>query len=174
MQLSFFDWLKPIRESFQNPRLKVKNKKPRRRKKKDISDPALFSLWKNIRERYFPDRPDIDEYTVIWSTRPQKRTLASCCLELKRIRVARELNYQKYLPFLEPLLYHEMCHAILGLEVEKKNGKSRWHGKQFKKLENQHPMIKTLDDWIKVGGWNTAVKSDRMIRYHQSKSNKMN
>lgn len=148
LQLSIWDFFKPPKPSFKKTVLKHYT-----------SNPELKYLWKRVRKQWFPDRPEIDHYTVCWSTRPQKRTLASCNVKTKRVLVARELNYPQHRNWLEPLLYHEMCHAVLGY-VQRKS-KRVWHGKEFKSLEMQHPLIKDLDLWIKAGGWQIAVRSDR-------------
>ena len=168
MQLSLFNifgWNKKKSKNKRTPQ------RPKRilKTNKEKSNPELKRRWIQIREEFFPNRPDLDSYTVVWSNRPQKRTLASCSLDFRRIRVARELRYEQHTHWLNPLLYHEMCHAYLGFEVEKKGNKRAWHGKEFKGLENRHPQIKALDAWIKAGGWMTAVRSDRTKRYHQRK-----
>jgi len=125
------------------------------------SDPILIQIWREIRKLYFADREDIDDYTVVWSTRRQKRTLASCNVRRRRIVVARELRYPDYLGWLSPLLYHEMCHAILGFNVAQRNRKRLWHGAEFRALESRHPGIIALDSWIKSGGWFQAVRRER-------------
>lgn len=122
------------------------------------SDPLLGSVWLKLRHEYFPDRPDIDDYQILWSNRKQKRTLASCSIEQHKVRVARELNAPRCWGWLEPLLYHEMCHAYLGRTPE------GYHGRTFRKLEKRHPLTKALEDWIKAGGWFSTVRSDRARR----------
>lgn len=156
MQLSFFDILFP------------RKPKPRRRvysaRSSKISDPQLFSLWCEIRMRWFPDRSDLDEYVVYWSSRAQKRTLASCNMQKKRIAVARELKPSEHQRWLDPLLYHEMCHAYLGLSVFSETERSQWHGPDFRRLELMHPQMHVFDAWVKNGGWGRAVRSDRARR----------
>ena len=66
------------------------------------------------------------------------------------------MQEENALPYLEPLLYHEMCHAALG-EPEIVKGKRIMHGSDFKALEKKHPEITQLNSWIKSGGWNKAV-----------------
>ena len=126
----------------------------------------LKYIWVRVRQRWFPNRPDLDRYTVVWSTRPQKRTLASCNIERRRVVVARELKYKQYHQWLPALLYHEMCHAYLGFSVVEEDGPNRWHGPEFKALERRFPQMKEFDSWIKEGGWDTAVRSDRAKRAH--------
>ncbi len=123
-----------------------------------LSSSCLKRLWLQIRHEWFPQRPDLDQYQIYWSTRPQLRTLASCCFESKRISVARELSYANCEQWLEPLLYHEMCHAYLDTIK---------HSKEFKVIENRHPLIKLFDNWIDSGGWGTAIRSDRAKRSHK-------
>lgn len=121
----------------------------------------LGRIWHQLLEQYFPERPDLSTYCVEWSSRKQKRVLASCDILGKRVRVARELARPEYLPLLSPLLYHEMCHAVIGREVETRNGARLWHGPQFKVLEARHPDSPLLQQWISAGGWATAVRRDR-------------
>ncbi|MCB0311610.1 MAG: SprT-like domain-containing protein, partial [Bdellovibrionales bacterium] len=128
---------------------------------KETSDPFLKTEWLALRKRYFPDRPDIDSYTVVWSRRDQKRTLASCNTQKRRIRVARELDLDRYHCWLAPLLYHEMCHAVLDRKVSKSGKKFLWHGPEFRQLEKMHPETASLDNWIAEGGWAQAVRSHR-------------
>ena len=170
MQLSLFKFLDPFRpkkppvkKRKTRKRRPTSGKSPRKRRSPGVSDLNLLTIWLALRREWFPERPDIDKYVIVWSTRPQKRTLASCNVHRKRVNVARELNYPQHLEWLVPLLYHEMCHAVLGLTVE------RWHGKEFKALERRHPQIKEMDKWIKDGGWATAVRSDRSKRAHQAR-----
>ena len=130
------------------------------------SDDRLQLLWGNVQREFFPERTDLLEYTVGWSKRRQKRTLASCNIKQLRIVVAKELNHPNYNCWLEPLLYHEMCHAVIGMGVERSHGKRRWHGREFKQLERRHPQMAALDLWIKSGGWRHAVRSDRSRAVH--------
>ena len=132
----------------------------RRNKPSSNSSPYLKRRWILIRKSWFPDRPELDSYTVRWSKRPQLRTLASCSLDNRRVIVARELRYKKYLNWLDALLYHEMCHAYLNTTD---------HGREFKNIEKRHPLIKAFDNWIDTGGWNTAVRSDRAKRAHKNR-----
>jgi predicted SprT family Zn-dependent metalloprotease len=130
-------------------------------------DSNLQNKWNEIFLEYFPLNKELLDYKVGWSPRRQKRVLASVCLRRKYVKVAKELNRDDLWEYIEPLLYHEMCHAVLGLDISKKNGKKQWHGKDFKSLENQHPKMKHLRDWIKAGGWASAVRSQRIKSYWQ-------
>ena len=136
---------------------------------KDCSE--LKQLWIQIQQQFFPDRADLNQYVVRWSKRNQKRTLASCNTERLRIIVAKELNHPDHAQWLEPLLYHEMCHAVLGWDVSRKNGKYRWHGPEFKQLERAHPGIAELDRWIKIGGWQKAIRSHRAREAYAKRKN---
>ncbi len=138
------------------------SRKPRKKiNRTRSSDPILLELWTKIAQEYFPQHLHINTYSINWSKRSQKRTLASCNISHLRVNVARELNYPEYQEHLEPLLYHEMCHAALGLEVPKRRGKRQWHGHLFKSLERQHPRMQSFDAWVKSGGWQSCVRSDR-------------
>lgn len=121
----------------------------------------LYSLWEELRLQYFPEREDLSGYTVQWSRRKQKRVLASVSLKRKVVRVANELNHPAHLRWLSPLLYHEMCHAVLGESVGTYGGRRQWHGAAFKKLEREHPQILDFERWVKSGGWRSAVLSSR-------------
>lgn len=127
------------------------------------SDPFLLKIWNDVRIEYFPNLEHLKSYTVNWSVRRQRRTLASCQIRRKLVRVAKELNDPQFNPFLPALLYHEMCHAALGEQVGYYRGKRAWHGPSFKALESRHPGIKELDQWIKSGGWSYAVRRARAI-----------
>lgn len=166
LQLSLWD---TITGAFPKFKPTLYKKTTRQKRKPRTSDPELELLWLSLRKNWFPDRSDIDTYTIHWSKRPQKRTLATCNITDRRVLVARELNYPPHKIWLEPLIYHEMCHAILG--VIKNGNKHSWHGKEFKALEKKHPMTKPLDDWIKLGGWQTAIRSDRGKRSAQKRKN---
>jgi hypothetical protein len=124
------------------------------------NDHKLHALWVQLHEVWFPDRDDLKNYRVVWSARPQKRTLATCHYRHKKVTVARELHDVEYASWLEPLLYHEMCHAVLGSTLHASGNRS-WHGKEFKALERRHPGSKDLNAWMKSGGWAKAVRRDR-------------
>jgi hypothetical protein len=126
------------------------------------SDQFLHAAWCSLRKEFFPDHPHIDEYTVIWSSRPQKRVLASCNIRDHRVVVARELFEPTASRWIAPVLYHEMCHAVLGEGVRRSSsGKRQWHGIEFRQLETRHPDIAALNAWIATGGWAMAVRSNR-------------
>lgn len=133
---------------------------PRRRVARR-SDPHLTAIWRNLVQRYFPQCGHLHDYELYWSPRQQRRVLASCCPARKRINVAKELNDPRWHEFLEPLLYHELCHAVIGENGSSTSGKWRWHGRQFRELESRHPDIQKLNAWIEGGGWNRAVRSSR-------------
>jgi len=127
----------------------------------------LQQIWGELLREYFPDREsDLSSYKIGWSARRQKRTLASCNIRKRRVNVAREMSLTQSLEFLKPLLYHEMCHAVLGDKVGRSGTKRLWHGPEFRTLESRHPEIKKLDLWIRSGGWSRAVRSFRSFEYH--------
>lgn len=128
------------------------------------ADLKLKSIWLDLRQTYFPELQALDSFCVAWSRRRQKRTLASCHLKKQVVLVAKELNYPWHEQWLEPLIYHELCHAALGDKIAKFGKRRAWHGKEFKILEARHPQIRSLNQWIKSGGWSKAVRSDRARR----------
>ena len=133
----------------------------KRKPKASLQTTILVEIWRNLIREYFPDRADLLDYKMAWSSRRQKRTLASCNLRARRILVAQELNDPDYLQYLPALIYHELCHAVLGYSVRSTSGKSRWHGSEFKALEKRHPGIAILNLWIKKGGWRQAIRRHR-------------
>jgi hypothetical protein len=157
----FFSFLK-VKSDEEKPNLKQHTRHIRQAS--EYKSPALQEIWCHLRCLWFPDRPDIDSYKVYWSRRPQKHTLASCNVRYKKVRVARELDNPKYSHWIEPLLYHEMCHAYLGEPKASKTGRRSWHGAEFKKYEAQHPKIEEFNKWVSSGGWRSAVRSDRARR----------
>lgn len=127
---------------------------------------SLKDEWLFVRKTYFPDRPDLDDYRVVWSTRRHTSTLASCNVERRRILVAAAFQLEEAKPHLEALLYHEMCHAVLGRP--KRVGRRRViHGRDFRELERRHPGIPELDRWIKLGSWHTATRKSRRIELNR-------
>lgn len=114
---------------------------------KTVSDLELQKIWNKLSQDYFPTHLVLNNYKINWSTRAQKRTLASCNIQYQRVVVARELNYEHYKKWLEPLIYHEMCHAVIGFNVKKTRNRRSWHGAEFKHLERQHPLMAEFDLW---------------------------
>lgn len=168
MQLSFFAKLFGFS---QNP---VKRDLPDRPTKTgpraNRSDALLKGIWLDVRREWFPRNPELDSYSVRWSVRGQKRTLASCYIERKQVNVARELNCDAYLEWLDPLLYHEMCHAYLGDCAVGRKDIAHRHGREFKALERRHPKTRAFNTWLRAGGWQTAVRSDRAKRAYAKRA----
>lgn len=75
--------------------------------------------------------------------------------------MARELLEPDARQWIEAVLYHEMCHAVIGEDVDTSRGKRLWHGAEFKNLEARHPQIQSLQLWINSGGWAIAVRANR-------------
>lgn len=141
------------------------------RKSTAADDEFLLTVWRNLRAEFFPDRPDVDDYIVTWSSRPQKRVLASCNIRRRRIVVARELFEPAASRWITPVLYHEMCHAVIGEGVYlSQSGKRQWHGRQFRQLEAKHPDIAAMNAWIASGGWAMAVRSHRARQAWRTRS----
>ncbi len=119
----------------------------------DSDNRVLFSIWNRLQADYFADRIDLLSYDVRWSGWHQKRTLASCNVSRRRVVVAPQLSKAELSEWLEPVLYHEMCHAAIGNQVERRGGKRLVHGPQFIELANRHPATQKLTEWLKSGGW---------------------
>ena len=122
-----------------------------------LSEIRLQEIWNTLIEQYFPAEQTLNCYQIVWSDRRQKRCLASCNPHRKKVMVAKSLANPKYADILAPLLYHEMCHAVLGIP-KKENGRFSFHGREFKALEKRHPEIPRLNLWIKNGGWANAKR----------------
>ena len=120
----------------------------------------LKLLWTKLVEEYFPSQPDLLDYRVVWSYRDHSSTLASCQAVKRIVRVAAVMQNFEAAPFLEALVYHELCHAVLG-PIERVNGRRVVHGREFKALEKRHPGIPELNAWIAQGGWRRLVLSER-------------
>lgn len=142
-----------------------KSKSPRKPSNKKDS-PELRAVWQALQREYFPSMPDLLSYRVCWSSRRQLRTLASCSPHRRRINVAKELRREEHFRWLSPLLYHEMCHAVLADRVREARGAMKLHGYEFRQLERRHPLSKPFDQWIRAGGWLHAVRSDRSREAH--------
>jgi hypothetical protein len=124
------------------------------------SDVAELSLiWLRLAQQFFPNDYRLIEYQVRWSERTQKRVLGSCNLTKRRVLIARALDRPELKWALEALIYHEMCHAVVGIKRSSNGKRNRIHGREFYELERQHPGIKELDRWIKSGGWQKVVRS---------------
>jgi hypothetical protein len=142
-QLSLFAWIKPGSAAG------------------DVPPERLEAVWERLRAGYFPERHDLSNYRLRWSSRAQKRCLASCNVYARTVNVAEALRDPGAAEILEPLLYHEMCHAVLG--PPRRNGRRRvYHGPEFRELERRHPAIALLDRWIASGGWARLSRRSRM------------
>lgn len=128
-----------------------------------LSESALYEIWQEVRTTWFPESEVLEMYGVCWSSRRQKNTLALCDVRKKQVRVARELQYLAYIQMIRPLLYHEMCHAVIGFKRSER-GRCLWHGKEFRDLERANRDILLLEQWIREGGWARAIRSDRARR----------
>lgn len=168
MQICFSDifpsWVKSLSNLTTYKKRSHKKSHDNQTKKNLVPCERLTKIWQLLAIQYFPNCTELNTYVIGWSTRKQKRTLASCSIEKRMVRVARELNYPELHIWLEPLVYHEMCHAVLGKDIPIRHRKRCWHGAEFKNLESQHPQILLLDQWIKNGGWSQTVRSDRAKR----------
>jgi len=138
--------------------------RPKRATSPVKSDEFLQRVWVALRTEYFPDRPELDSYTVSWSVRSQKRVLASCNIRRRCVVVARELFEPTACRWIQPVLYHELCHAVIGEQVQISGGRRQWHGRDFRKLEARHPDIEAMNVWIRSGGWAMAVRAHRARR----------
>ncbi len=128
-----------------------------RQKKLEEREINLVTIWGKLENEYFPGDKNLSIYSITWAKRYSKRNLAYCDYQKKRVVVSPVMNNIKLLHMLEPLIYHEMCHAKLG-EPKRVRGRYIYHGKDFHKLEALHPFIKEFNDWIHNGGWANAKR----------------
>ncbi len=126
------------------------------------SSADLAEIWNRLVDEYFPEQEILKSYKLLWATKIQTRCLASCNIDKKIVRVAPSMKLYEARYFLEPLLYHELCHAVEGIKVV--NGRRKIHTREFKALERRHPKIPLLDLWIQNGGWNQVVRKDIKVR----------
>lgn len=135
------------------------------------SERSLSDIWRALHEKFFAEHAVLKEYKLTWSTRKHRRTLASCNVARKRISVAPVMKLPEAAQHLEALLFHEMCHAVLG-KPKRVNGRRQIHGREFKLLERLHPEIPALDRWIASGGWYAAAR--KYNRANRSKRGSLN
>jgi len=159
--------IKQIELLFRGKALRVAKQRParaQRQQRRAANDEFLYRTWTNLRNEYFPDRAELDSYTISWSSRSQKRVLASCNIRRRHVVVARELFEPSACRWIQAVLYHELCHAVIGEGVRTQGGKRQWHGPEFRALEARHPDIEPMNIWIRTGGWAMAVRSNRSRR----------
>ena len=153
---------------YKQPAKRISIKKVSDRRSTSKQDNLILeSILNRIHLEFFPESKELVNYKISWSTRRQKRTLASCNIREKKINVARELNFPEHEKWLEPLIYHEVCHVIVGRD--KNSGRHCWHGRTFKQLESRHPLMKEFNHWVKSGGWRKAVMSERTKSWWREK-----
>lgn len=136
-----------------------------------LDNNVLIVIWQGLARDFFPDIVEqINSYEVSWSSRPQKRVLASCNIRKRRVIVAQELLEPAATRWLSPVLYHEMCHAVIGDGVNlSESGRRMWHGRQFRQLEARHQDIPAMNAWIRSGGWAMVVRSHRARKAWRSR-----
>ena len=170
VQLTLFSKaLSRLTEKLRAVTLPASPPQPARRRRSWKEAPELKAIWLELQKEYFPGRTELGNFSICWSSRRQLRTLASCNAPGRKVTVARELNTPSCAQWLPPLLYHEMCHAVLAEQVRASRGKMKYHGREFKQLERQHPLVKELNRWIRAGGWIHAVRSHRAKEVHEKK-----
>ncbi|OGP19888.1 MAG: hypothetical protein A2054_01835 [Deltaproteobacteria bacterium GWA2_55_10] len=91
--------------------------------------------------------------SITWSRRQpgrvRRRTLGSYSFSSKTIRINPILDSPAVPPiFLEFIVYHEMLHAILG--VERKSGRSIIHSRDFRKKEKEFRGFEAATKWEKA------------------------
>jgi hypothetical protein len=148
------------------------NRRAKRKAALKVSDEILLTIWNKLAAEYFPQVPHLRNYIVRWSPRRQKRVLGSCHIASRQVVIAKELKPQEVFEWVEPVLYHEMCHAVLEDKVARLGGKRLWHGAEFKALEARHPQTIALSLWMRNGGWTKAVRSARSKQAYNRRKTK--
>ncbi len=110
----------------------------------------LADIYESINERYFGGRVSA---SITWSVRSsvhaaRKRTLGSYNCHLNTIRISPVLD-KKSVPghFIEFIVYHEMLHADLGVEI--KNGRRGIHTRDFRRRERLFSHYEKAVEWEK-------------------------
>lgn len=111
----------------------------------------LLTIYEAINRAYFNGSVSS---IITWGAKNpryavRKRTLGSFSSHSNVIRINPLLDNKRVpLYFIEFIVYHEMLHAHVG--VEKRNGRSYAHSKEFRKLE------KLFRDYEKAVAWEKA------------------
>lgn len=109
----------------------------------------LGRVFDHVNQEYFDSGL---KASITWSRRQpgrvRRRTLGSYSFASKTIRINPVLDSQS-VPrlFLEFVVYHEMLHAVLG--VERRNGRSSIHSREFKAREKAFKGYSEAADWEK-------------------------
>ncbi len=119
-----------------------------------------------LRRQHFPNRPDVDDYKIVWRDRPMRTKEGSSTLRdtlgyieygTRTIHIAREMSHPDAVRWLPALIHHELCHAILFDFLEPTQDA---HAEWFKRINRLHKDAREFESW---GGWNSYYNS-----YHQS------
>jgi hypothetical protein len=134
----------------------------------EYNDPHLQRVYHQLRHQYFPNRPDVDDYKVVWRDQPMQTkngasslydTLAYIEYGTRTIHIGREMSHPDAVQWLAPLIHHELCHAIL-VEFLKPNDDA--HAEWFMRINSQHPQADEFKQWH---GWRNCYDS-----YHADKA----
>jgi hypothetical protein len=113
----------------------------------------LADVVASVRARFFPDLPPV---AAAWSGtvgRARRHVrLGSWCEARRLVRVHRRLDASD-VPrfFVESVVHHELCHAVLGGAPARPGGaRRRVHGPDFRRLERSFP------DHVRAAAWERA------------------
>lgn len=113
----------------------------------------LAAIYERLNQAYFDGLLRVG---IGWSReggKGQKRQhsiqFGAYCYDDRMIRINPVLDAPNVpLYYLEYVMYHEMCHAYVGIETDKA-GRPRYHGRLFKERENRYEHIAFANDWEK-------------------------
>ncbi len=133
----------------------------------EYTDPFLQETYHDLRRKYFPNRPDLDDYKVVWRDNPMpghegsgglQRTLGYIVYQTRTIHIAREMSHEDAKQWIPALVHHELCHGALVPFLDRQKDP---HGEEFQALNNLHPDTKSFD------AWNGQSWRDCFENYHQ-------
>jgi len=124
----------------------------RSRRKVDINPRGnchdLEEIYRRLNDTYFDGKLDV---AITWGRRKGKKPrwhihLGSYSFGDRIIRIHPALD-KSWVPkyYVECVVYHEMLHAHL--LVSKKNGRRRYHTKEFYRMEKTHPHYERSKQW---------------------------
>ncbi|MBN2654078.1 MAG: M48 family metallopeptidase [Nitrospirae bacterium] len=141
----------PLLRSFINSSSRFIQKKPRKRSITTQGKAyCLLTIFDLLNAEYFSSAL---KSRITWGRRTDRRyrrqvTLGSYNLHADTITINRRLDslsVPKY--FVEFIVYHEMLHALLG--VDEKNGRNVIHSKEFRRMEKKFAHYQKAIDWEK-------------------------
>ena len=110
----------------------------------------LDAIFKKLNRRYFNDR--LRRYSIVWGrkrrSRPKDYIVFGSIQEEDRLIRIHPLLDRAFVPawFLEFVIYHEMCHAVVRDQVGP-NGRRIVHHERFYARERQFHWFRRAKEW---------------------------